>query len=935
MLILSICATTVHVFAQTRDGNFWIPNNTVNSIIVDDSRGIVLLGGGFSYLGTYTGGSVMVNKTTGLYDQTFPVVNGSVDAAVPDGFGGLFIGGYFTSVGGVTRNNLAHITSAGTVTSWNPTPNNSVNALAIDNGILYVGGNFTLIDGHSVTYLAAFDAATETYDTTFQPGYISGSFSANVTSLYVYGSKLYVAGDFNMLGDSSRNKLAAVNKISGGIDSWDPSPSHWTDPIYLNINSIISYGNLLFIGGNFTSIGGQNRRSLAQVDTTTGIATSWDAQIDPYISQSIFSNDTSSFISALYVKGDTLYAGGSFQGFHGQTSYGLAALNASSSAVISGAVPPLLTHTSAEQFFLDGTTLYIGGYFSSLGGEIRKNISAINAETGGLLLWNPALSESPSIIFTSGSQVYIGGNFYSVNGVVRNGLAAIDQSTGIPTSWNPNAVSTDNETSINAMVLADTILYVGGRFTSFDSEVFYGLAAVGIAGGSVLPFIPEIKYSNIFGPSNPEIFALAKSAGKLYIGGNIDTVNGLNRNGAAAFDLNSGSLSSWNPNVTYSGSAAGVGALAVAGEKVFLGGTPFNTVGDSARENIAAVDFGSGHVLSWNPGANSHVYSFAVDGSTVYVGGSFNQIGGTTRNHIAAFDTASSTPTSWNPDLDSSPDAIAVNSSNVYIGGFFQSVGGTTRYSVAAVDKVVGTPSSWNPQIDQGNYVQAIGISHGYDKIYIGGSFNTVLGNFSQNFAAVTNPFDASLPVELTSFTAVTTVNNVQLAWATATETNNYGFEVEKKNMKDELGIMKWEKIGFVEGNGTTNSPKSYSFVDASANGNVAYRLKQIDRDGKFSYSQSVEIIVGVAPKEFALAQNYPNPFNPSTRIRYQLPVNSYVTLKVYDAIGREVATLVNEVKEAGNYSATFDASKLSSGIYFARLQSGEKVQLKKMMLIK
>ncbi len=192
------------------------------------------------------------------------------------------------------------------------------------------------------------------------------------------------------------------------------------------------------------------------------------------------------------------------------------------------------------------------------------------------------------------------------------------------------------------------------------------------------------------------------------------------------------------------------------------------------------------------------------------------------------------------------------------------------------------------------------------------------------------------LPVELVSFAALSNQHIVELKWKTATEVNNYGFEIEKKRIKDELGSMKWEKIGFVEGSGTTNSPKEYSYSDKNvSSGKYSYRLMQIDRDGKFKYSQEVEVTIGSTPKEFALAQNYPNPFNPSTVISYQLPANSHVTLKVYDAIGREVATLVNEVKEAGSYSSRFDGAKLSSGIYFVRLQSGEKIQLEKMILLK
>ena len=189
------------------------------------------------------------------------------------------------------------------------------------------------------------------------------------------------------------------------------------------------------------------------------------------------------------------------------------------------------------------------------------------------------------------------------------------------------------------------------------------------------------------------------------------------------------------------------------------------------------------------------------------------------------------------------------------------------------------------------------------------------------------------LPVELNSFTASAAKKGVTLNWKTATEVNNYGFEVERREVSDRH--LAWTKIGFVEGNGTTNAPKSYSFTDKSANGKTSYRLKQIDRDGKFVYSQTTEVTAVIVPKEFALEQNYPNPFNPTTAIGYQLSANGHTTLKIYDAIGREVSTLVNEVKEAGTYSVQFDGAKLSSGIYFAKLSSDGKTQMKKLLLMK
>ncbi len=192
------------------------------------------------------------------------------------------------------------------------------------------------------------------------------------------------------------------------------------------------------------------------------------------------------------------------------------------------------------------------------------------------------------------------------------------------------------------------------------------------------------------------------------------------------------------------------------------------------------------------------------------------------------------------------------------------------------------------------------------------------------------------LPVELISFAAELRNKDIVLNWETASEINNYGFEIEKMVISNQSLVNRWSTIGFVEGGGTTSSPNEYSFFDNNLSaGKYSYRLKQIDRDGKYEYSHSVEVTITGAPKEYVLEQNYPNPFNPTTMISYQLPVTNHITLRVYDAIGREVATLVNEVKEEGKYSVPFDASQLSSGIYFAKLQSGEKLHLKKMMLIR
>ncbi len=185
-------------------------------------------------------------------------------------------------------------------------------------------------------------------------------------------------------------------------------------------------------------------------------------------------------------------------------------------------------------------------------------------------------------------------------------------------------------------------------------------------------------------------------------------------------------------------------------------------------------------------------------------------------------------------------------------------------------------------------------------------------------------------PVELSSFSAIKNGNNVSLNWTTATETNNKGFEVQRKT-----GASEWTVIGFKEGNGTSTKKHNYSFNDENLSpAKYLYKLKQIDFDGDFSYSKTVNLEITL-PQKFELSQNYPNPFNPSTKIEYSVPTDSKVVLKVYDVIGREIKTLINEEKAAGNYKIQFDATDLTSGIYFYKIQAGSFSQVKKMILLK
>lgn len=212
-----------------------------------------------------------------------------------------------------------------------------------------------------------------------------------------------------------------------------------------------------------------------------------------------------------------------------------------------------------------------------------------------------------------------------------------------------------------------------------------------------------------------------------------------------------------------------------------------------------------------------------------------------------------------------------------------------------------------------------------------GGCTSTGGNNNGTSFfsTAFWDAVEQGIPVELISFKASVFDGAVELNWMTATETNNSGFEIQRSSGGD------FESIDFVDGNGTTAEPNSYSYIDRDVPvGTFTYRLKQIDFDGSFEYSQIVEVTIP-APVAFALEQNYPNPFNPSTRIKFAIPEESDVRMSVYNTLGQEVAEIFSTRLREGFHEVDFDAGSLTSGIYFYRLESDKFVDVKKMIIIK
>ncbi|OGU64632.1 MAG: hypothetical protein A2499_09595 [Stygiobacter sp. RIFOXYC12_FULL_38_8] len=384
----------------------------------------------------------------------------------------------------------------------------------------------------------------------------------------------------------------------------------------------------------------------------------------------------------------------------------------------------------------------------------------------------------------------------------------------------------------------------------------------------------------------------------------------------------------------------------------------FSDVNSKLTDGTAAADFVLGQTNYTTKASGTSTSSMngpngvCVKGTTVWVSDTWNhrvlRFDNPLTNGVAANGMLGIT-SQWGPTqnaFEMSSDLEIDGNGNLYVADYNRVLiflDAAAKADGSNADNILGQ-SSWTTDAAGGgangfnvNWSEGLAIDNANKKLFVADIWNNRVLEFTASSA---------LPVELISFTGSANGSSVTLNWQTATEVNNYGFNVERALMvrqnspQAQLG-MTWEKIAFVQGHGNSNSPKEYSFTENLALAHnlnlnrVQYRLKQIDFNGVFEYSPIVEVNVE-APSQLKLAQNYPNPFNPETTINFQIPFASHVTLKIYDVLGREVASLVDEFKQAGTYVKTLHATSLPSGVYFYKLQTANGFsETKKLILLK
>jgi hypothetical protein len=365
----------------------------------------------------------------------------------------IYAGGWFETVGGESRPFVAALSrETGAQTAWNPKPELAVYALAARGDTVLVGGMFSLVgEWKHRAGLAAIDLTTGTVKP-WNPNPDGGI----CTAVSVRGDRVFVSGDFANVGGQPqpRRYFAALDTVNGEVLEWNPGANQIANVLLLE-------GDTLYVGGEFTQIGGQPRNYLAALNTTTGEVLPWD----PNANWPAY---------AMARRGNTIYVGGIFQQMGGQWRRGIAAVDAAT-----GVLSPWNPDTDnavVGALLVSGNTIYVGGGFGQIGGQPRNALAAVDAVTGEALPWNPTMSGwgTPSrvrALALADGRLHVGGSFGTIGGQPRICLAAVDTSTGLATEWDPGL-----DGLVWSLAADQGTLFVGGGFTRAG-----GLRAVGLA----------------------------------------------------------------------------------------------------------------------------------------------------------------------------------------------------------------------------------------------------------------------------------------------------------------------------------------------------------------------------------------------------------------------------------------------------------------------
>lgn len=708
-----------------------------------------------------------------LYNSTATInhvpirTNGSVSAAVTDGTS-WYLGGSFTAVNPIYTPSIAVLDlTSGDISSngCNYLSGFNGEVLAITNfgtDVVFVGGTFTQYFGAPALNLAKINLKTCTLDSGFTQAtgfgfsvhaliisgsslYIGGDFisyrgqpanhlakidiitgdldtiftqstgmNTRVTSLDVFGTSLYVGGWFSSYRGIGANHLAKLNLTSGDLDTFFTQNTGMD----FGVESVIASGSSLYVGGVFTTYRGQPANRLAKIDFITG-------DLDTTFTQATGMNYA---VLGLSISGTFLYVGGIFSTYRGQPASYLAKVN-----LITGDLDTTFTQNTGANNIVkslrtDGSFLYVGGFFTNYRGLAAERLAKVNLITGDLdttFTHLTGLNAEVNTMSISNSLIYVGGRFTTYRGIAASYLAKIDGASGNldSTFTQPNGLNG----RVMTLSLVGSALYVGGHFTSYRGSSALYLAKLDSINGDLNTTFNQ----DIFG-ANSWVNVIAHSGTSLYLGGHFTTYRGLTAQRLAKVDLTSGDL-----DTTFTRPASGLNgdalAMSISGTSLYIGGG-FSLYRGIEIQNLAKLDLSTGDLdptFTQVNGPNSWVNSLSISGSFLYLGGWFTTYRGLPAPYVAKVDLSiGALDTSFTQAIgfDSAVSALCISGSSIYVGGYFSTYRNVWASALAKLDLNSGDLDT--------TFTQPIGILNGSSNsltvlgssLFLGGSFKSYRG---------------------------------------------------------------------------------------------------------------------------------------------------------------------------------------------------------------
>jgi hypothetical protein len=757
MAVAALATSVLSVAAMVRDDpaptqSFqWAADGPVSAAL--EHNGVLYIGGGFSRVapvGNLIGALVRADRDTGAVTTAWPEVDRQIWAVEPDASGGVYIGGTFTTVGGVAREYLAHVLPNGTLDpGFAPVLNGPVTQIVLGPTHLFVRGSFAIVNGQNAPAPVALNPHT-------------GMLGAWSQTAIDYPDQLRVAGDrvlisgFGRFVPQTTRYLAAVNEATGALV--------WRTDLGVGgfINALAVSGNRVIVGGDLRSGTTAPPRNLMSVDLATGA-------VDPlWPSYGVVDR-----VAALAAHGSTLYVGGYFTQFGGQARQHAAAVDVATGSVLPWDPRPDTAVTSLVTAS-DGT-VFVGGLFRRIANQLRPQLASFDAN-GQLRPWIADASAYRLYALAAGpdGHIFVGAESAVAGGAIRLGFAAFDLDTQALRDWAPSLEIVENSTTaaVTTMAARGDTVYASGNFTAVNGVARAGLAAISTSG--------------VLRPWNPAPPGLPRPMTKLlalgdhvYSAGFFDELGGLPRGISPMYlgrlDPETGAVDpAWRPHPD-----RWVRDMVSDGRSLFIAGL-FDTLQGTYRQRLASVDIATGAVTPWRPiiGVGAEVIStLALDGQTLYLDGNFTSVNGLSRLGSAAVDTTSGATLAWHPARPIPyffQNAMTVADGTV-IRAIYQSVARGQQLLHAVTSE--GAPTGWQPLmgVNVGDVTMTPAIAATSRYVVATGLFHAEVDPPAQGIAAFARTGSSS-PTALRS---LATVGGVRLQWHAPTLVAPAGYVIE------------------------------------------------------------------------------------------------------------------------------------------------------------